>query len=1455
MVNKNKNQYTIVDWAMKNYKIVILLSVFFISIGIFSLVNMPKQEYPTVTIRQALVVGVYPGATPKQVEERVTKPLEEYLFRYKEVKRKNTYSYSRDGIGYIYVELEDNVKNQDEVWSKIKHGLIAFKQTLTPDVQAIIVDDNFGDTSALLLTISSKVKTYRQLEKYADALEDKLRSVESVSQLEKYGTQNEEIAVLLDKKKLASYNIPVSALAMGIFSDGLMNYSGEIDRNSGIIPIHLRNSIETVPDLQEKIVYTDPAGNYIRLKDIADIKKEYPKRDGYIEHDGVRSLILSIEMQDGKDIVHFGREVKTIIEKFKSTLPEDVKIDTVVDQSEVVGESVSSFLIEMLIAISSVILVTMLLLPFRVAGVAAVSIPITIFISLTILYILGFELNIVNFAALIVVLGLIVDDCIVVVDSYIDYIDEGYSRWHASIMSAKEYFKSLITATLAISITFFPFLFTFKGSLLDFIVSYPWTMSITLFISLGVAIVIIPIIQYFFIRKGLHEKGKVKKRTFLDIVQDKYNSLLPVLFKHPKIVFSVVAFFLVLAYIMSDHINVRMMPLAERNLFAVEIYLPDGSSIEQTHAVSDSIRRILEKDERINSVTSFIGTSSPRFHAVYNPKIPSKSYAQLIVKTPSNKVTNEIMDEDADKYIDYFPNANVYFKQLDNESVEVPIEIRLSGAEESVLKAYSQEIKKELHRVDGLMWIRDDFQNAMPYIDVNKNSVQASRAGITNSDIATELSNEFGGFQVGQVWDADYAIPIKLKTLGNADSTVSNINDSYIPSTSHVSVPLRQVADVSTDWYSSQQSRRKGISTLTVMASLKRGVNVNSVFPQVEEIVAKVQSKLASPDIDISYGGFTESDGTTIPYIVWGLSISVFIIFVILLFHYHKISLALLTLASTVLCFFGGALGIYVSGLDFGITSILGVVCLFGIIVRNGVILFDYAEMLRDKYQMSVKDAAIEAGKRRMRPIVLTSLAASTGVIPMLVSGSPLWAPMAAVICSGVLISMFFILPVLPLSYWLVYRNHDKTKRMNLKIKKAPVIVVIGLLLSVQGFAQETYTLDQMKAKAVENNVSLKAVRLSIEQSKAKTSEAFTNYFPHVEASGIDFHAPDGLLGKDISQTFGLPAMRNGLVTDVTALQPIFQGGQIYNSNKLAKLGVEVTKLQADNSEKDLMVLIEKDFWELYILQESKKTIEVLDSMTVELHNEVKNAVENGVTTKNELLRVELRRSEIASQRLQLDNGIKILKSLLSQLMGISNTDFKITENVQTDVNPMSEYVDSKSALNITNNYQLLNRNIEASKIEEKLELGKMLPKLGVGASYTYHNLLPSNRSSMIYFVKLTVPITDWWGGSYALKQKKIASRMAEYNKQDLSQKMVIEMDNLKNELNECYQQIGIAHSSISSATENLRLSTEYYSSGMITMSDLLESQTLFQQAKNKMSESYARYMIKKAEYRKATGR
>lgn len=1442
----------LVNWAMHNYKIVFLMAVLCITAGIYSLVNMPKQEYPTVTVREGLIVGLYPGASPKQVEEKLTKPLENYLFRYKEVNRRKTYSYSKDGVVYVYVELEESVKDMDQAWSKIRHGLIDFKQTLSPDIQAIVVDDNFGDTSALLLTLDSKTKSYRQLGKYMEQLEDRLRTVESVSRVESFGELKEQITVNLDKRKMASYNIPVGALSLDIFTGGLTNDAGAIKSSREVIPIHLKNSVNTIPDLMEKIVYTGPDGNSVRLKDIATVKKDYPQTEGYIEYNGTRSLLLSIEMRDKNDIVHFGHQVKKEIEAFKKELPPDVQLHTVTDQPEVVSQSVTSFLIEMLIAICSVIIVTILLLPFRVAGVAATSIPITIFISLTILYISGFELNIVNFAALMVVLGLIVDDCIVIVDAYLDYLDEGYSRWNASIMSAKEYFKSLVTATLAISITFFPFLFTFNGGLGDFILSFPWTVSITLFVSLGVAVILIPIIQYFLIRKGLHVRGKKKRKTFLDLVQTFYNRALPCFFKHSGWVFGAVALSFVLAVVMVNHSQMRMMPLAERNMFAVEIYLPDGASLNRTREVADSLRIILEKDKRVTSVTSFIGTSSPRFHTLYAPKIPSDSYAQFIVDTKSDEATNEIVKEDADKYSNYFPDAYVYFKQMDNESTEIPVEIRLSGADDSTLKEYARRIEHDLRRIDGLTWIRDDYGNARPSMEVDRNSVEASRAGVSDGMIARELENEYGGITVGNIWESDYNIPVKLKGLV-PDTAVTPLYNTYVPSMTGHALPLRQVADIHPDWHGSQIARRDGVPTLTVQASLKQGRNVNDLFPAVERVVDKVNAQLHSPDIQIHYGGMKESDAETIPQIVVGLTISLFIIFAILLFHYKKISLALLTLASTTLCFFGAALGIYSSGLEFGITSVLGVVCLFGIIVRNSVILFDYAEMLRKERRMTVKEAAIEAAKRRMRPIVLTSLAASTGVIPMLLGHSPLWAPMAAVICIGVLVSMFFILSVLPVSYWLVYRNHDKVLRLR-SVRKVIGIFLL-LLVMVPVSAQQKFTLGDMEKMATTGNLGLKSADVVVEQSRAREKEAFTHYFPNIKSGVTTFYSPQGLLGKDIPKLFGLSSLKTGVMGDVTAIQPIYSGGQITNSNKLAKIGTNSDLLQRDETLRNLHLQIRENFWSLYILQEKLKTLNALDSMTSRLYTEVQHTVKAGVTMANDLLRVKLRRDEITSQRLQLNDGIRTYKSLLNQLMGRKDDDFDIILPPASELSPADEYVDHELAVRNTNSYRLLENNVEAAKFKEKIERGKLLPSVGIGINYGYQNLLPGNHSSMTVFATVSIPLSDWWGGSHALSRRKQDITLAEYQKEDTSRKMVIQMNTLKNELNECYQQWKLSQSSIASASENLRLNTNYYSNGMTKMSDLMESQVLYQQAMDKKAESYARYMMKSAEYQNVTGR
>src|SRR5574344_1662392 len=482
--------------SVMHYKsIMLLLLVLLVGYGVYSLINMPKNEFPSFTIRQGVVVGVYPGANTKEVEEQLTKPLEKFLWGFKEIKKKKTYSESKDGMSLVFVELNDDVKNKDEFWSKFKIRLSQFKSSLPSGVLALIANDDFGDTSAMLITLESKDKTYRELHNYMSDLEDKLRTIPAVANIRVFGEQCEQIGVYIDRDKLSNYGINAMTLLGTLSSQGMTIMSGSLDDQNTLRPIHLQSSLNTENDLAQQVVYLEPTGKTIRLKDIATIKREYPESDSYVKNNGRKCIVLSLEMNEGNNIVKFGKDVKVILKEFQNSLPSDVTIYPITDQSEVVNSSVVEFLKELLIAILSVIFVIMLLLPIRVASVAASTIPITIFIVLGLFFAFGIELNTVTLAALIITLGMIVDNSIVIVDCYIEKIDSGMSRWHAASASAKEFFSSIFSATLAISITFFPLLITMRGMLLDFVKWFPFGVSIVLGVSLLIAVFMVPWMQ------------------------------------------------------------------------------------------------------------------------------------------------------------------------------------------------------------------------------------------------------------------------------------------------------------------------------------------------------------------------------------------------------------------------------------------------------------------------------------------------------------------------------------------------------------------------------------------------------------------------------------------------------------------------------------------------------------------------------------------------------------------------------------------------------------------------------------------------------------------------------------------------------------------------------------------------------------------------------------------------
>lgn len=445
----------IVESAMRHRQIVFLIASLLAILGIYALFTMPKQEFPTFTIRQGLVIGVYPGASSEEVEQQLTTKVERYLFSYEEIDKTKTYSESKDGMMIIYVTLNDNIKNSDDFWAKLNDGLGKFKTELPSGVLALLSNNDFGDTSALLITLeSSDHKSYRELEDYMNELESRLRRIESVSKLRHYGLHNEQITIYLDKEKLTNYGISSATLLGSLFTQGFTTMSGTVENDEYNAPIHIAPSFDNEQDIAEQIIYADPTGNIIRLKDVARIVREYPKPDSYITNNGNTCLLISLEMQPGHNIVKYGKEVDEVLEQFQSELPKDVSIERIANQSLVVGHSITTFLKEMMFAIIAVILVTMILMPFRIAAVAATSIPITIFITLGLMFLFGMELNIVTLAALIVMLGIIVDNSIVIIDSYMVKLDQGMSRWNAAISSAEGFFKAIFSATLAISITF-----------------------------------------------------------------------------------------------------------------------------------------------------------------------------------------------------------------------------------------------------------------------------------------------------------------------------------------------------------------------------------------------------------------------------------------------------------------------------------------------------------------------------------------------------------------------------------------------------------------------------------------------------------------------------------------------------------------------------------------------------------------------------------------------------------------------------------------------------------------------------------------------------------------------------------------------------------------------------------------------------------------------------------------
>lgn len=420
------------------------------------------------------------------------------------------------------------------------------------------------------------------------------------------------------------------------------------------------------------------------------------------------------------------------------------------------------------------------------------------------------------------------------------------------------------------------------------------------------------------------------------------------------------------------------------------------------------------------------------------------------------------------------------------------------------------------------------------------------------------------------------------------------------------------------------------------------------------------------------------------------------------------------------------------------------------------------------------------------------------------------------------------------------------------------IIMALVATSSMALQAQESYSLDECISMAREHNINIRTAQNNLSASSEQRKEAFTNYFPTVSATGMGFTANKGLVAMELQPGMELEMVKNGIVGSVSAIQPVFAGGQIINGNRLAKVGEEVSRIQLSQTDNEVVLTTEQYYWQVVMLHEKMHTIDVVDSMLAQIQHDVEVAVSAGVAMRNDLLQVQLKRNELEANRTNLNSGLALSRMLLAQYIGATQSEVEPNSSIAVGEMPQSPLelrVDHQSALASTNEYQLLQRNVDASVLQRKLAVGKNLPTLGVGAGYSYNNLMDKDRTIGMVFASIQVPLSGWWGGSHAIKRSKIAESTARNQLEDNSELLVIKMQNAWNELDNAYQQLSIACRSIEQSSENLRLNTDYYHAGTTTMSDLLDAEMLYQQSRDKFVEAFTKYQTKRTEYLQATGR
>lgn len=1016
-------KFNLADWALRHKSIIYYFIAVLLTFGIFSFTHMGRMEDPDFTMR-TMVVGVsWPGASPQQMSDQVTDKLEEKLRDLPGVDY--TKSFTDGSKSVIYINLKEDLPSNKirPAWEEARNMINDEWKSLPSGVQGPSINDRFDDVYGTIYALSGDEFSYEEKRQQAENLKRQLLSVPNVKKITLIGVQEKSLDVTINKDKLASYQVSTQQLLTALKQQSAMVPAGMVNTDTNNVYLRINGVFDSVDAVKNMPIRIN--NQTIRLGDIADVTMTYKDPSSpQFYYEGKPAIGIAISMDAGANNIEFGKAIDTKLKELKTTIPAGLSLDQVSNQPHIVKESIGDFSQSLFEAIAIVLLVSFASLGIRTGIVVALTIPVVVSTTFVLMYENGIYLHKVSLGALILALGLLVDDAIIVVEMMSVKLEEGFNHWRAATFAYESTAFPMLSGTLITCAGFLPLALA-EGMVAEFTKSLSIVVFMALILSWIASVLVSPVLGYKIIEnKAEKPESEWTRRDHImhrlkTVFYARFESLLHWALGHHKAVLLLTLGAFILSLLSFPLIKQEFFPSSTRNEIIVSMQFPQSSSIDYTQSQAKSLDALLKDNEHIDHFTTYVGEESPRFVLTLEPELPRANFMQTIIVTKSLEDRDALFKDLQDQLNDQYPSAliNMQFVQIGPPS-KYPVMLRVSGPDASEVKTIANDVKAKMQEDKDLHNIAFDWPDTEPVAQIHIDPDKARMLGINSYAVSLHLQSLLSGTKSGEYYEGNQTIPVTFRLSGNENHNLAALSSLPIQTGNGSYVPLSQIATISMSQEEGIIWHRNMMPTISIHANVGPGVLGNAKTKEIYNKLAEYRQDLPT-GYTIDLDGSAEKSVTAVQKLLVPMPIMLFAIMTILMFQLKRIALMFMALFTAPLGLIGVVLALNITRTPLGFMAILGIIALSGMIIRNSIILLDQIEIHRAEGQ-SAREAIINSATLRFRPIMLTAIAAILGMIPLM--GSVFWSPLAIAFSGGLLVATILTLIVLPVMYATWYK-------------------------------------------------------------------------------------------------------------------------------------------------------------------------------------------------------------------------------------------------------------------------------------------------------------------------------------------------------------------------------------------------------------------------------------------------